>query len=180
MRKFSSTKHQAYFAAPVNSTVVNHEWYTPVDIVDRARAVMGSIDLDPFSSDHAQQTIRAARYLTKAENALVAEWPIGRTLWANPPYGREMASCVNRIVDEFDRSWTEGIILVNNATETVWFQSLAQMAVSMCMFAKRIEFVHPDGNPIEHNTRGQIAIYIGENPDAFTQQFHRLGMIAYL
>ncbi len=36
------------------------EWYTPPDIIERARALLGAIDLDPASSDTAQHWIQAA------------------------------------------------------------------------------------------------------------------------
>jgi hypothetical protein len=39
------------------------EWYTPVEHLERARRVLGAIDLDPASSDLAQRQVKAARYL---------------------------------------------------------------------------------------------------------------------
>jgi hypothetical protein len=42
----------------------NIEWYSPADVVARARAVMGAIDLDPFSSDEAQRVVRAGDHWT--------------------------------------------------------------------------------------------------------------------
>lgn len=35
-------------------------WYTPASYIEAARAVMDGIDLDPFSSEKANSTIRAA------------------------------------------------------------------------------------------------------------------------
>ncbi len=177
MREFSTTKMQGYYTARTD----DGEWYTPAAIIDRAKALMGGvIDLDPFSSDLAQQTVGARRYLTKHDDALVARSPIGETLWCNPPYGRAMSHCIRRTLDEFDRSWTEGVILVNNATDTLWFQSLAQYASAMLLFGKRIKFIHPEGTLIDRNTRGQIAVYVGLNTKGFTHAFHDLGTVVYL
>jgi hypothetical protein len=36
------------------------EWYTPERYLDLAREVLGTIDLDPASSEIAQETVRAA------------------------------------------------------------------------------------------------------------------------
>lgn len=40
------------------------EWYSPRDVVDLARSVMGGVDLDPFSSDEAQRVVRAGQHWT--------------------------------------------------------------------------------------------------------------------
>jgi hypothetical protein len=42
----------------------NNEWYTPGDIIEAARAVLGGFDLDPASSEIANRTVRAARFFT--------------------------------------------------------------------------------------------------------------------
>ena len=50
------------------------EWYTPGDIIERARAVLGEIDLDPASNAHAQKTVRAKRFYTKDDDGLSKPW----------------------------------------------------------------------------------------------------------
>lgn len=46
------------------------EWYTPEDVIEDARYVLGGIDLDPASCERAQERIRAARWIGQSENAL--------------------------------------------------------------------------------------------------------------
>ena len=43
--------------------------YTP-EYIEAARIVLGSIDLDPASSDIANQLVRAKKYYTIADNGL--------------------------------------------------------------------------------------------------------------
>lgn len=42
------------------------EWYSPAEVVDRARAVLGAIHLDPFSCAEAQRVVRAEEHWTLA------------------------------------------------------------------------------------------------------------------
>lgn len=147
----------------------NGEWYTPADVIARAVATFngGGIDLDPYSSDAAQATVQASHYFTAETDGLLSEWPVVDTVWANPPYGKTLIEpCVNRIVTEFERgTFQRGIVLVNNATETEWFQRLLRVSLCGCMVAKRIRFI--DGRTgkqsAAENTRGQIALYLSHD-----------------
>lgn len=61
------------------------EHYTPPDVVAVARATMGGIDLDPATSELANQTVQAERIFTKEDNGFLREWS-GRVMH-NPPGG---------------------------------------------------------------------------------------------
>jgi hypothetical protein len=65
-----------------------YEWYTPPKYIELARAVLGEIDLDPASSEKAQEAVRAKRYFTAADQGLRHEWR-GR-VWLNPPYAQPL------------------------------------------------------------------------------------------
>src|SRR5450432_2540331 len=72
--------------APAGTPTKSNEWYTPAKYIEAARAVMGSIDLDPASCKIANRTVKATRYCSKEENGLSKEWT--GNIWLNPPYGR--------------------------------------------------------------------------------------------
>lgn len=62
------------------------EHYTPADVVEAAREVLGGIDLDPASCAEANATVRATRYFTRADDGLDRAWGGGR-VFLNPPGG---------------------------------------------------------------------------------------------
>ena len=62
------------------------EHYSPVEVVDAARELMGGIDLDPASSELANSYIRARRFFTEEDNGLRKLWKGGR-IFLNPPGG---------------------------------------------------------------------------------------------
>ena len=66
----------------------NHEWYTPAHIVEAARQTMGGIDLDPASSEIANQLVKATRFITIEENGITANWGDAQRVWINPPYSQ--------------------------------------------------------------------------------------------
>jgi hypothetical protein len=66
----------------------SNEWYTPRDIIQSAKDVMGGIDIDPASCDYAQSWIMATKYYTSQDDGMNYDW-YGR-LWLNPPYGKKI------------------------------------------------------------------------------------------
>ncbi len=63
------------------------EHYTPAVYIDAGRHVLGDIDLDPASCAVANQTVRARRYYTAADNGLERPW--GGRVFMNPPNNRQ-------------------------------------------------------------------------------------------
>ena len=105
---------------------------------------MGGIDLDPASCELANRTVKATRFFDIATDGLKQPWE-GR-IWLNPPYARGL---INRFVDKLREEFfvhkriTEAIVLVNNATETPWFQNMAREASAICFPSSRIRFFEP-------------------------------------
>lgn len=152
------------------------EWYTPSEYIEAARAVMGSIDFDPASSDIAQETVQAAEYCTVDDNGLDADW--SGNVWMNPPY---TAGLVDRFCDKLiqhynDEEVVEAIVLVNNATDTKWFQRLAEVSDSLCFPIGRIKFLDPEGNP-GAPLQGQCVFYLGGRTNVFHQHFSQFGLV---
>jgi ParB family chromosome partitioning protein len=151
-----------------------NEWYTPPQFIESARRVMGSIDTDPASSEIANQTVKAIRFFTKDDDGLKQKW-IGN-VWMNPPYAQPLiGSFAEAISSKFASSEIkQAVVLVNNATETQWFQRMAGVASAVCFPKTRVRFLDPQGNP-GAPLQGQAIIYFGESADAFTEEFSKYG-----
>ena len=70
------------------------EWHTPAQWIEAARRVLGAIDLDPASSDRAQETVGAETYFTKETDGLSRPWA-GR-VWLKPAVRRRCGGQVRR------------------------------------------------------------------------------------
>ena len=154
----------------------NNEWYTPAEFVGAARAVLGDFDLDPASSAIANRTVQAHRFFTAENDGLAQEWPVGR-IWMNPPYAQPLiGQFAEKMAQEVQRG-SSAIVLVNNATETAWFQTMATEASAICFPKGRIRFVDPEGKPSCAPLQGQAIIYCGALPDDFEDEFSRFGFV---
>ena len=71
----------------------------------------------------------------------------------------------------------EAIILVNNATETSWFQKLMSCASAVMFPSSRIKFWSYDGRQ-SAPLQGQALIYLGDNVESFIKHFKRFGWIS--
>ena len=155
-------------------------WHTPDDVVQAARNVMGSINLDPFSSAEANTRIKADKFYTKEDDALTLDWE-GDTVFINPPYGRGvMPKAADKIIEQYQAgSFKQGILLMNNTTDTTYFHKLRRIANAVCFTEGRIAFVSPaeDGvmKQVSGNTRGQVLFYFGNNVQGFMDAYHDLG-----
>lgn len=155
----------------------NNEWYTPAELIEAARSAMGSIDLDPASNDIAQKVVKARTYYTAETNGLDKTWT--GNVWMNPPYASDLiGKFVDKMVSE-RKNYDQAVILVNNATETEWFNRLISIADAVCFPKSRVKFYMPDGKtgaPLQ----GQAIIYIGDNSENFFKAFRQIGWGATL
>ena len=100
----------------------------------------------------------------------------------NPPYSADMVKkCCERFIEAWNQKEIKaGIILVNNATETRWFQHLLSKANSICFTNHRISFWNSDGKVVSNNTRGQAFFYFGSVANQFTEHFRAHGFCQVL
>ncbi len=145
-----------------------NEWYTPPWIIDRARLVMGSIDLDPASTHQANERIQATKFFT--EYGLRRLW--SGNVWLNPPYGRNTKFWVEKFLNS---SIDQGMMLVNNTTDRSWFKKLWDL--HLCFLYKRVKFL--DHNSIQQSspTHGNVLVYKGYMLASFERIFGEFGRI---
>lgn len=157
-----------------------NEWYTPPVFIEAARQAMGGIDLDPASSEIANQTVQASTFYSTQDDGRSARW-FGR-VWMNPPYAQPLiAHFAERVSAAFERGEIEqACVLVNNATETTWFQTMLESACALCLVRGRVKFIDPDGNASGAPLQGQVVLYFGNEPVKFANAFGALGVIAYV
>lgn len=153
----------------------DNEWYTPEPYVEAARNVMGSIDLDPATSEEANSVVSAETIYTAEDDGLVKDW--AGKLWMNPPYD---SSLVGKFIEKLALSVesgavTEALVLVNNATETKWFSRLASVSSFFCFPTGRVKFWHPskESTPLQ----GQAIAYIGHSGESFFNEFKKFGFV---
>ncbi|MDP2676060.1 MAG: DNA N-6-adenine-methyltransferase [bacterium] len=156
-----------------------NEWYTPDKYVEAARCVMGSIDIDPASSEIANQTVKANKFYTIDDSGLEKEW-LGN-VFLNPPYASDL---IKQFSSKFVKEASlgnikSGVVLVNNATETIWFRDFINCSGAVVFTQGRVRFLDPQGNP-GAPLQGQAIIYYGHDVSRFLSEFSEFGWGALL
>jgi ParB family chromosome partitioning protein len=157
-----------------SSASIQH--FTPTDIVERARGVMGGIDLDPASCALANgQLVKALQYYDERTNGFMIPWfgkvflnpPGGRCdehgnpvvkAWKGYAYpdGRPCAKAIpstgawwKKLIDEYYAGRIEQAVFIGFSIEvlqTTQSSSFPAMAFPICIPSKRIAFLTPDGD----------------------------------
>ncbi len=152
---------------PVYHTSKSDEWYTPPHILQAARSVMGSIDLDPASCLVANLTVRAKLFYE--QDGLARPW-LGN-VWLNPPYSNVKAWTQRLIAAYGDGEIDQALYLVAARPGAHWFRPL--YSYSICFVLGRLRF----GNAPSTAPFDSAMVYLGPNVTRFVEVFGRLGTI---
>lgn len=159
----------------INQTSGDYEYYTPIEIVEAARRVMGSIGLDPASSKIANAIVRADAYFTEADDGLSMLWH--GNVWMNHPFGRESnPRWVSKLIREHEQGHvTQACCITYACTSEAWFRPLYDYP--MCFLSPRTNYRLPNGKIKTGVTKGSVVAYLGTNVDAFAREFSGLGFV---
>lgn len=164
------------------------EHFTPSFIVEAARTVLGSIDLDPASCAEAQKVVQAGRWVGLPQDGLSEPWFTKGGLFLNPPGGKA------------DPSW--GRIYGSRSSAVVWWRKLVEehldgrvnqaifvgfnldilqaaqdnqaqwpdlLCFPFCVPGKRLHFTG------DSPTHGNVISYLGGDADKFVKVFSEIG-----
>ena len=158
------------------------EWYTPSDIIELARCVMGSIDLDPASCSTANKVVMAGEFYDQESDGLLQDWR--GNVWVNPPFCQPL---IQQFLTKTVASYELGLIqqacvYTNNATDTQWWQDAAKSADAICFVRGRLRCYRPDGSTGQSPLQGQTILYYGSNTrnkkdNCFAKVFGERGVV---
>ena len=158
----------------INQDSGNVEYYTPSWIIEAARTVMDSIDLDPASSDKANEVVKAKTFFS--EDGLQKDWR--GNIWLNHPFNRsENTNWIFKLVHSYDITFVKQACCITYAsTSEKWFQPLTDFP--QCYFYKRVNYI--DGltmQPKKGVTKGSVVTYLGPNVQRFYTVFKDYGKV---
>lgn len=163
------------------ASTARDDWVTPSHIIERARSVLGTIDLDPASSIAANTVVRATQFFSSG--ALDEAWH-GR-VWLNPPYGltnnRKSISglWLAKLLEEYRAGRTrEAICLVNAMVGSEWFMNAYDHP--LVLLFSRLRFLEPSTlQPQRNPTYGNALLYLGPHSKwaTFGKAFADIGAV---
>jgi ParB family chromosome partitioning protein len=141
--------------------------------LDAARAVLGSIDLDPASCARANEIVGADKFYSAEGDGLQKPW--AGNVWLNPPYCGLAGDFIAKLAMEYEAgNVVSAIVLVNaHATDTAWFAPLWNG--HLCFTDHRINF-YGDGDR-GSPTHGSAIVYFGKHPERFAETFSQFGPV---
>ena len=121
----------------------DQEWNTPAWIYERARLIMGSIDLDPATNKYAiKDGNTATKYFTKKDDGLKQDWGVKKNIFCNPPYSlpKNRSGALAFVNKLMETDYKQAIFVTIEDSGTQYGQELWAMSQAMFTPKGRIAF----------------------------------------
>lgn len=163
-------------------------WGTPVDILEKCRAVLGSIDFDPASSALFNHQVKATKFLTKKDDALKTLWDCGdKNIFLNPPGGKlgnkSMTGLFWRRLLEHRHLFNHAIFLAFSLEALQTTQKYAELSCGCfpcCIPKQRIRFLRENGLEGPAPSHSNVIVYVPGKVDVtkgFEEVFSEEGTV---
>lgn len=162
-----------------NMALIQHSsnsnaWGTPIDIIERARVVLGGIDLDPASDVDFNHNVKALYFITKEENGLRKPWPSECSVFLNPPGGKTgrdsnmvlFWDCLMRYSRSLNDSYRCNLkhaIFVAFSLEALQTTQQCETPIAhfpMCFPKKRLRFIDENCREGSAPSHGNVIVYV--------------------
>ena len=171
------------------------EWYTPREIVESSRAVMGRIDLDPASNHVAQETVKASAVLHQAHEGLQHAWkgnvflkPPGGDAPQGSPTKSNSVLWWSKLVHEYRVGNTEQAIFIGFSIEILQAAQALNcdqpLDFPYCIPRERIRFIdHRTLAPARMPAHANVIVFLPPKKDiehakhTFRREFFKYGRI---
>ena len=165
----------------INQDSGQTEWYTPWNIIECARQLMGSIDLDPFSCEKANQRPEgklANMYFAVDDDPLNRPW--AGNVWMNHPFGRKFnADAIGKLKFEHIKigpTMQQACCITYASTSEKWFKPL--LGYPQFYFTGRINYLDPDTlEPAKGVTKGSVITFLPPRGMGYQDALWRLNKI---
>lgn len=156
-------------------------WGTPTEVIKAVYNCLGHIDLDPASSPAFNETVRARRIITCAEDGLRCDWEIRgyERIFLNPPGGKTgnrsntaiwWAKLVEQL-ENFDVAIFVGFSLeCLQTTQKVGVQPILNFP--FCVPERRLSFIREDGTARSAPSHSNVIALVSRSPDCWKEPFY--------
>ena len=159
--------------AEEDAVSVNYERYTPPELMDAIRRVLGEIDLDPASSKEANKVVRAKSFFTRQTNGLKRRWR-GR-VFLNPPFD-DWPAWMTKLDQELRAGRISQAIVIGPANISA-FRPLLKRKGLLLIPDARPKYYDPDSEKLVDPPFGSLVCYVGRRRDQFLAVFGQAGLI---
>jgi hypothetical protein len=164
------------------SLIDSNENYTPSDLIDLVHEFYGFPELDPFSCELANRTVKAQKIFTIQDDGFKQNWRRAKTLWLNPPYSAGFVEkVVDKLIQTLNETEAEAFLLTNTDNSTAWYKKALNRCDRFCLPSTRLTFYSPkraaEGKKQDQNRFSQTLFYFGLQPQRFEEIFEGWGTV---